>query len=361
MVAEECTIIVRTLGGSEFVMDGLSPTMTLIELKERLSERVRAPPFALKLVAGDCMLDEAQTLREAGLAVLGASVVMVRCCQSSDVSRLFRSLVHAINLRQPQVARRLVDQGAGLDGDGNILRAGNQMMRPGDYIASPEEPGNTMLHLAIRERLTDLSLYLIARGTDINATNDAGRGPLLQAVLKKSHAVVQALLAAGADVNQRDYNGHTALTHALRQGNDQLAAQLITAGSRAYEDLQHDFLGLASPVPEDCLGPAASPVLWCCAASMALTAQALLTAGAPVGEPDVHGRTALHYASSRNLPLELLDALAARGADTAEGGAHAAERGADAAARDNEGFLPAEVGFLPAEVACLSRPWPCFR
>mmetsp|Transcript_11415 Transcript_11415/g.15361 ORF Transcript_11415/g.15361 Transcript_11415/m.15361 type:complete len:95 (+) Transcript_11415:2-286(+) len=94
---------------------------------------------------------------------------------------------------------------------------------------------------------------------------------------------------------------------------------------------------------------------------MALTAQALLTAGAPVGEPDVHGRTALHYASSRNLPLELLDALAARGADTAEGGAHAAERGADAAARDNEGFLPAEVGFLPAEVACLSRPWPCFR
>merc|ERR1712130_807222 len=73
------------------------------------------------------------------------------------------------------------------------------MRLPGDVTAGHGEPGNTMLHLAIREHLTDLALYLVSCDVDL-------------------------------DVHAADSMGNTALTYALRQDNDHLCAQLIRDG-----------------------------------------------------------------------------------------------------------------------------------
>merc|ERR1719316_1141038 len=97
---------------------------------------------------------------------MDASLTLVRCPGNrGEWTWLFTELVNAIENRQTEEAHRLVDEGAGFDGDGNVLRAmpGRRWSSPGDRTAEEHEPGNTMLHLAIRQGLTRLALYLISK------------------------------------------------------------------------------------------------------------------------------------------------------------------------------------------------------
>merc|ERR1719401_1249152 len=190
------------------------------------------------------------------------------------------------------------------------------MLRPGDRT---DRVGNTMLHLAIREGLTDLALYLVARGADSGATFDTSRTPLMQAVLKKQTPVVEALLEAHADVHARDYLGNTALAYALQQGDDRLSARLLSAGDHTNQLTA--FVGMAPTFCGRLVELRSStrpcPVLRCCISRMPLTAAALLSAGVPakgeVWEVDAGGRTALHYAYAHEMH-DVVAALIANGA-----------------------------------------------
>lgn len=310
----EHSLVVRTLGGTEMVLAGLSRETTVEELRVRAAQCFKWAAFTIKFLAGTRVLDDdGQRLGDIGLAVPGAAVVLVRCPGDPKECRdLFSQLLRAIHSRRPEEARRLVDKGAGLDCNSNPLRAAVRMRRPGDWTAQDDEDGNTMLHLAIREGLTDLSLYLIARGISIESTNDALRTPLMQAVMKRQVVVAKTLLDQKADVTCKDYLGNTTLSYALRQGNDELSSRLFAA-SPSEEQLVA-FVGMAMGVGapiEEPMGPGAE-ILKCCASSMPLTALALIEAQFPLHGPGIHGHTALQYARDRGMTT-VVDALLTHG------------------------------------------------
>ncbi|CAE8621984.1 unnamed protein product [Polarella glacialis] len=329
-----CQLVVRTLGNSEYLLDNLSAATTLREVKERLSALIRAHFPTLHLVGDDVTLGgDEQTLEEAGLAGSGATVLLVRSPSTPEnVQNLFRELFVAIQGRKPVEARRLIDLGAGFDEDFGLFKA--KVTCPLGSRAGVDQPGNTMLHLAVREGLTELALYLVNRGVDVNEVNDADRSPLIQAVLKKKEVVVEALLAAQADVGARDYVGHTALLYALKQGNDKVCAKIISAGPLLASH-ENDFVSIAGRCPDEREG-VICPMLLGCMHGMPLTAKALLDAGAPFSGSDKLGRTVLHYAYSRGMP-EVIQTLLLMGADPA--------------AKDEFGYLPEKGVVAPGMLA----------
>lgn len=269
-------------------------------------------------------------------------LTLVRCpATRAEVTRLFGQLQSAIKHRNGDEARRLVDQGAGFDGEGNVLKAGAHMYFPGDNTVVDKEPGNTMLHLAIREGLSGLALHLISRNVDLNSCSDNQRTPLMMAILKKQSRVIEALLHAGVSISTCDYLGNTALAYALKANDDELAAKLVSLATPSGM-WPHDFAGLVPLGWEagrhgcgtDALtGCEANLVLLSCACGFPLTAQALLAIGVGHTGTDQFGRTALHYAhnlsqavyaGSRTALIEML-----------------LQKGANVDARDACGNLPA--------------------
>jgi len=315
-----------TLAGTKHFLDNLVEETTLAEVLLQVALLVKAPAFCLKLLLDDQLVDcQGQTLADAGLAKPNASVTLVRCpANRAEWTQLFSDLISAIEGRRAEDARRLVDMGAGLDGDGNALKAGQRMRLPGDRTVHEGEPGNTMLHLAIRQGLTDLALYLIARNVDLESCNDVGRSLIMMAILKKQPVVVDTLLRAQVNLSTRDYLGNTALSYALKGGNDMLAAQLVTlqcamwtgtnpwcqteqlrtadlSSASLAQSSNSTFAGLvptsrARQIGCDTVLRGEFPVLTCCACGLPLTAVSLLKSGAGHEGTDVHSRTALHYA-----------------------------------------------------------------
>jgi ankyrin repeat protein len=288
----------QTLSGAQHFLSGLTATRTLAEVKQCAASAVGAPAHSVKLLVGPQEIEcGGQTLAEMGLASGSVPVTLVRCPASrSEWTKLFTGLVRAIEMRKEHEARRLVDLGAGLDANGNILRASHRMHFPGDRTAADAEPSNTMLHLALRQRLTGLALYLISKGADVNSCSDIGRTPLIMAIVTKQPTVVEALLAARAETSARDYLGASALTYALRSGDDQLSSQLISlGGSSAFGSA---FAGLVPMVKTEdrVVSSGEFPILTSCACGLLATAVALLHLGVKPLGADQNGRTPLHYA-----------------------------------------------------------------
>jgi hypothetical protein len=325
-----------TLAGTQYFLPDLEAAITLADVKQRAAAMVGAPAHSIKLLVDHEELDCAgQTIADAGLTQSGAFMTLVRCPASrKEWVKLFTDLVHAIERRDSNEAKHLVDLGAGLDGDGNIVKASYTMRLPGDRtVRDDSQPGNAMLHLALRQGLTDLALYLISKGADVNSCSDVGRTPLTMAIIKKQWHVVSALLDGGADVSTHDYLGNTALTYALKSGNDELSSQLVALqGASVTED--GTFVGIAPLHDSDeVLLSGKYPILTCCACGLPQTAVSLLKLGVKPLGTDSHGRMALHYAYSLDV-----GAYGSHRSALLEG---LLERGADATAVDKLGCLPA--------------------
>jgi hypothetical protein len=275
----------RTLGGSQHILHDLHGKMLVADVKRRAAELVGAPAFTLKLIMDDqTILNDHEVLDSVGLSQ-NPSVTLLRCPTDRQVWRkLFYDLVIAINRRNSQGARHLIDQGAGFDDKGNVLKAARSMQQPGNYAVENDQPGSTMLHLAIREGLRDLAFYLVSRVENLDAPNEVGRTPLMMAVFKKHMDVAEALIRAKASVLPRDYLNHSALVYAMKCGNDTLLAQLVdAAGDARCSELDDAFhcLGLQS---DDLSGSSSSTIqqlAWACHKSgFQVTSQLLLqTAG----------------------------------------------------------------------------------
>ncbi|HJT65497.1 MAG TPA: ankyrin repeat domain-containing protein [Pyrinomonadaceae bacterium] len=87
------------------------------------------------------------------------------------------------------------------------------------------------LFRATIEGNTDMVKSLLSSpGADVNATNERGSTPLLEAARYGHDDICRVLIAAGADVKAKDKDGKTALMLAVQGDHDQVVRVLKQAG-----------------------------------------------------------------------------------------------------------------------------------
>lgn len=89
----------------------------------------------------------------------------------------------------------------------------------------------TLLHWAALKNRPVMIAYLIKKGLDINAMDDAGGTPLMLAVANNKIEAVKALIAAGADMEKRDSRTMTPLIYAASKDDYEAAKLLLEAGA----------------------------------------------------------------------------------------------------------------------------------
>lgn len=87
------------------------------------------------------------------------------------------------------------------------------------------------LFRATREGNTDMVRSLVSSpGADINASDDRGSTPLLEAARYGHDDITRVLIAAGADLKAKDKDGKTALMLAIQGDHDEVVRVLKQAG-----------------------------------------------------------------------------------------------------------------------------------
>lgn len=87
------------------------------------------------------------------------------------------------------------------------------------------------LFRAVIEGNTDMVKSLAsAPGADVNATNERGSTPLLEAARFGHDDICRVLIAAGANLKVKDNDGKTALMLALQNNHDDVVRVLKEAG-----------------------------------------------------------------------------------------------------------------------------------
>ena len=87
------------------------------------------------------------------------------------------------------------------------------------------------LFRATREGNTDMVRSLVSSpGADVNATDDRGSTPLLEAARYGHDDITRVLIAAGADLKAKDKDGKTALMLAIQGDHDEVVRVLKQAG-----------------------------------------------------------------------------------------------------------------------------------
>ncbi|MGQ0662729.1 MAG: ankyrin repeat domain-containing protein [Pseudomonadota bacterium] len=85
---------------------------------------------------------------------------------------------------------------------------------------------------AVKKGYAPIVHAFLAKGANINATDEHGGTALIWAVARRSPEIVRLLLQAGADLEARDSGGTSALQLAKQRNLSEIAAILIGAGAR---------------------------------------------------------------------------------------------------------------------------------
>jgi len=93
-----------------------------------------------------------------------------------------------------------------------------------------DDKGCTLLHKACDKNRKDIVEFLISSGADVNAKENDGDTPLIEAS-EGYLELVKILVAKGADLNSRDDDGNTPLHEAASQGHTDVAEYLISKGA----------------------------------------------------------------------------------------------------------------------------------
>ena len=97
---------------------------------------------------------------------------------------------------------------------------------------SARNPQSEALLRAAREGNADtVKALLSSPGADVNATDERGSTPLIEAARYGHDDVARALLAAGANTKAKDKDGKTALMFAVQGGHDEVVRALKQAGA----------------------------------------------------------------------------------------------------------------------------------
>lgn len=87
------------------------------------------------------------------------------------------------------------------------------------------------LFRAVREGNTDMVKSLLSSpGADVNATDDRGSTPLLEAARYGHEDICRLLIAAGANLKSKDRDGKTALMLAVQGDHEEVVRLLKQAG-----------------------------------------------------------------------------------------------------------------------------------
>jgi len=87
------------------------------------------------------------------------------------------------------------------------------------------------LFRATREGKTDMVKSLLSSpGADVNAVDERGSTPLLEAARYGHEDICRALIAAGANLKSKDRDGKTALMLAVQGDHDEVVRVLKQAG-----------------------------------------------------------------------------------------------------------------------------------
>jgi hypothetical protein len=99
------------------------------------------------------------------------------------------------------------------------------------HICDPR--GNTHLHRAVMEGAKPFVIeFLLDRGVDINARNEAGETALIIAAWYGRHELVELLLKRGADPNVKTREGLSALKVASKNGHGSTVDMLLAHGAK---------------------------------------------------------------------------------------------------------------------------------
>ena len=209
----------------------------------------------------------------------------------------------------PAQARELDEKGrtplhdaAGSSGWGDAqatLQTAGALVDGGVPVNARAYDGSTPLHAAVEDGIPEMIAFLLKKGADVNARDDAGKTPLCLAFERQGDdqaAKIKALLDGGVNPNLADDKGVAPLHLAAERGKDSTATVKLLLGKGAKTDVRnHDGetpLHLAKDVA---------------------AATALLDAGADMNAKDEKGRTALFAAAQAS--MELLTLFLQRGAD----------------------------------------------
>jgi len=113
--------------------------------------------------------------------------------------------------------------------DGDIDRVKSDISSGADV--NSKYMGWTLLHIAVRNKRTEIAQLLIDKGADVNAKDNRGRAPVHLAVEFGQKAIVEALIAKGADLNIIDGRADNALTLARKNNQKEIAELLIKNGA----------------------------------------------------------------------------------------------------------------------------------
>ena len=101
----------------------------------------------------------------------------------------------------------------------------------GQRGAAPRNAQTDALFRATIEGNTEMVKSLVSSpGADVNATNERGSTPLLEAARFGHDDICRVLIAAGADLKAKDNDGKTALMLAVQNNHDDVVRILKEAG-----------------------------------------------------------------------------------------------------------------------------------
>jgi len=154
-------------------------------------------------------------------------------------------LIAALFAHKPDVARLLIERGAGVNLDDldaftplalaaafGEREIAQRLVASGARVDAVNRiTGMTALHFAVRAGRTELVRFLLEKGAGLEWRSVEGDTPLALAVTNGHAEIVSALLDAGAPVDARDELGSTPLVLAAAQGREDLVDILLARGA----------------------------------------------------------------------------------------------------------------------------------
>jgi ankyrin repeat protein len=95
---------------------------------------------------------------------------------------------------------------------------------------APNSQTDALFRATIEGNTDVVRSLLSSPGADVNATNERGSTPLLEAARYGHDDITRILIAAGADVKAKDNDGKTALMLAIQGNHDEVIRVLKQAG-----------------------------------------------------------------------------------------------------------------------------------
>jgi ankyrin repeat protein len=138
----------------------------------------------------------------------------------------------------------------------------------------------------------------LENGADVNARDDDGETPLMQACWHKNTEIIDLLLSHGADIHARNKYGETMVTMTAWSGNPNVLKFLLSKGANIDDKNDNDE----------------TPLILATKRGRFQMMSTLISEGADINAGDTGGRTALSWAVWRR-DLKLAKLLVENGAD----------------------------------------------